>query len=190
MNLKRPAQSVKVVYVIGIIFGVGVICWQANQLQQQRASLQWPVVTGKIFQSELVFVPGRSSHYRADVTYNYAVNGTRHVSRQISLWSSDLGSYSGIARRFVTDHAADSRVDVHYDPEHPENAVLVPGAYERENWLVMGVGGFSALTGVWGMMARWRRETLLRVLLNDPAAETRTVTLKSSEITLGINSFS
>jgi hypothetical protein len=189
MNPKRPPQAIKVIYVIGLIFGVGLIFWGANRLQQQRASLQWPAVTGKIVHSELVFTRGRSSHDSADVTYNYTVNGTKHVSQQISLWSSDLRFCGGITERFVTDHATGSPVEVHYDPEHPETAVLVPGAYEMENWLLMGVGGFTVLTSIWGMFARLQREPRLRALLNDPLAETRTVPIKCSDITDGISSF-
>jgi hypothetical protein len=145
------------------------------------------VVTGKILSSELVYVPGRSSHDRADVTYNYSVNGTQNTSHQISLWSSDLSSYGGITRAFVANHTNGSPVNVYYDPEHPENAVLIPGADEKMDWLLMGMGGFCALTGIGGLIARLRKEPRLRALLSDPAAETRTIAMHKADIIRGQN---
>ena len=189
MNPKQPSPATKLVYVIGILFGLAIIGWEAVQLRQQQASLQWPVVTGKILVSQLVYVPGRSSHYRADITYNYVVNGTRNVSRQISLWSPDLSSYGGITQTFVDSHTNGSPVNVYYDPGHPENAVLIPGADDKSSWLLMGMGGFSALTGIGGLIARLRKEPRLRALLNDPAAETRTIAMNKADIIRGTKAF-
>jgi len=190
MSEKHPSRSILVIYVIAILLGTGLITRQAGMLQTQKASLQWPVVSGTILNSELVNVRGRrSSSDRCDVTYSYTVNGTKQTSRQISLWNPNLGACGQITRTFVTDHPAGSTVGVYYDPEHPENAVLIPGAFERESWLLMGMGGFGVLGGIGGIVIRLRKEPRLRALLNDPAAEIRTVTLNRSDITRGIDSF-
>ncbi|MBW8863400.1 MAG: DUF3592 domain-containing protein, partial [Verrucomicrobia bacterium] len=186
MSPKQPSQGIKVVYVVGLLFGIGIICWQAAQLQREKASLLWPMVTGKILASELVYV---SSHDRADVTYNYVVNGTRQVSHQISLWSSDLSSYGSITRAFVANHTNGAPVDVYYDPGQPENAVLIPGTDENMHWLLMGMGGFSAFTSIFGLIARLRKEPRLHALLNDPAAETRTITMNKADIIRGSSAF-
>lgn len=189
MTQKQPSQAIKLVYLLGILFGLGIVGWEGFQLHQQKASLLWPVARGKILDSQLIYVSGRHSSYRVDVTYNYFANGTRQISHQISLWSPDLRSESGIARMFVANHTNGSPVDVYYDPTNPENAVLIPGADEKSSWLLMSMGGFSAFAGILGFIARLRKEPRLRALLNDPAAETRTISLNKADIIRGTSAF-
>src|SRR4030095_13841926 len=79
-SMKRPPQGIKVFFAVAVVLGAGIVFWQFHQLQQHHASLQWPVVKGKILQSELDPGYGGSSHERAKVTYSYVVSGARHSS--------------------------------------------------------------------------------------------------------------
>lgn len=178
------------VYVFGILFGAGLMHWQNGEYEREKASLQWPSVSGKIMQSEEVYVPGRhSGNYRADIAYTYEVNGRRHVSHQISLWSTNLGGYSGITAAFVSNHPAGSTVDVRYDPANPQNAVLVPGADSGTYRLFVGMGALCSLAGIFGLIAGLRRRSRLVALLNSSAADRRTVTLNRADVLQAITSF-
>ncbi len=186
MNKKRPSRAIFVVYVIGILFGPIVIHWQNGEFEREKASLQWPTVSGKIMQSEEVYVPGRNSgDYRADIAYTYEVNGTRHVSHQISLWSANLGGYGGVTGAFVRNHPSGSTVDVRYDPANPKNAVLVPGADLGTYRLFVGMGGLSGLVSIFGLIHGLRRRSRLVALLNSTAADSRVVTLNRADVLKG-----
>ena len=188
MCKKHPSRIPYLIFVAAILFAVGMIYRQAKVFPKQNVSLQWPNVTGKIVQSQLDYGYGRHSRdSRANIVFRYQVNETRHVSHQISLWSADLGSYN--ARAFVFAHPTGSDVKVYYDPENPENSVLVPGANENGSKLLIGFGCLSLVMSISGVIFRFRREPRLYALLNAPDAQTRTITLKRMDIEKGVNVF-
>jgi len=183
----RPSRAIYLFYGIATVLGAAMICWQAAVLQKQEASFHWPVATGTILQSTRTYVSGSDSHYRADVFYSYKVDGTRYVSHQISLWSADLSSYD--TQGFVASHPEGSETTVYYDPKHPGNAVLIPGADEKENEFVMAMGGLAIIGSIGGIFRRLKRQPRLYALLNAPDAQTRTIELRKSDIESGINYF-
>ena len=173
-----------------ILVGLGVALWGFIVLQKQRASYHWPATRGMIVHSERVYVPGggssSSSHYRADMTYSYKVNGTRYISHQISLWSADLSDYGDENKTFVANHPKGSVVDVYYDPGNPANAVLIPGAHEKLYKLLMGYGAFLVVVGTIGIIGQRRKEPRLVAVLNAPDAATRTVQIRKADIEKGL----
>src|SRR5215469_7031618 len=138
---RRPLNGNYVLYVMGILIGLGLIHWRLSVLQKQRASYQWPTTNGVIVESKRVCVPGgKHPYYRVDITFSYKANGLPFVSHQISLWSPDLRDYPDDSKQFVSLHPKGSEVDVYYDPKEPWNGVLIPGAHERLNYLLIGWG--------------------------------------------------
>jgi hypothetical protein len=177
-----------VLFAISILLGLGVASYGFVVLQKQKTSFQWPTTSGTIVHSERVYEPSRdNSHYRADVTYSYQLNGARYMSHQISLWSADLDNYDEVNKVFVSNHQPGTAVDVYYDPKNPANAVLIPGANEKLNELLMGYGAFLAVVGTIGIIARLRKQPRLTSLLNAPDAATRTVRMKMADIEKGWN---
>lgn len=189
MTERRPSYALIVFYAIAIAFGAAIICWQATVLQQQKASFHWPTVSGTMIQCERIYVPGRDSHYRADVTYHYMVKGMRYTSHQISLWSRDLSSYDSISKAFVANHGAGTSVDVYYDPEQPGNAVLIPGPDEKFNEMMMGMGGLAIVGSIAGIIRGLPRRHRMAALLNAPDAQTRTIRLRRIDIEKGTRAF-
>ena len=155
------------IYAIGIIFGTSLILWAANALRQQRRTDQWPATPGVIIESKTAYsgpsirVPDRPSPVRAEVTYRYEVGGKAFTSKQMSLWSPDLGWAQGAIEPFVAAHPTNSSVQVRYDPAHPENAVLIPGANYKMEWLIISSGALLLITGFLGIGTRLRN---LRIL--------------------------
>ncbi len=189
MTQRRPTKAFYVLYSIGTFCGAAIIYWQIHSLQKQKASYQWPTTTGTVLQATREYMPGRDSHYRANIAYDYKVNETRYMSRRLSLWSPDLSSYNILNKEFVASHPAGTTVTVYYDPTQPSNAVLIPGANENENKLQMGLGGIALIAGICGIIFRFRREPKLVALLNSPDAKLRTIEMRKMDIERGVNAF-
>jgi hypothetical protein len=166
----RPEWFVFVIYAIGIVFGTGLILRATNALRQHSQSAQWPTTPGVIIESKTIYSgpsirgPDRASPVRADVTYRYEVQGKSFSSKQISLWSPDLGWAQGAIEPFVAAHPTNSSVQVRYDPGHPENALLIPGANKKMEWLIIASGALILVAGFLGIGTRFRNLQILHSL--------------------------
>jgi hypothetical protein len=189
MTHRRSSKHLYVIYAVGIVFGAAIISWEAFQLHRQKASFQWPTTSGTIVECTRVFMSGRDAHYRADVTYNYKVNGTSYVSHRISLFSRDLSSYDDINEAFVANHPAGTAVDVYYKPTNPSNAVLIPGPDETFNKFEIGGMTVVIITAILGLIRQIPRDRQLAGLLSAPDAATRTLHLRASDIQKGMHAF-
>lgn len=189
MNQKHPSSYYLWFYGIALFVSIaGIVIWRIAVFERQEASFQWPTATGAILQSAQTYVQaGNNSHYCADVTYQYDVNGTRYQSHRISLWNSDL-SYNDPAG-FVSSHPVGSEAMVYYDPRRPANAVLVPGGDDRFNKLVNGTGAIVILISLFGLFRCLRKRSAVFTLLNAPDAQTRTMELKRADIKKAMASF-
>jgi len=132
-------------------------------LDQATQTNGWPKVDGKILSSEVTTLPDsedlqrenprdRGPMYSATVLYEYTLDDrTIHSS---SIWpgngqaSSSRAEQQGIVDRYLPGQA----VPVFYDPEHPESAVLEPGANWTSyilyvvGWIFLILGIFSLIT--------------------------------------------
>ena len=126
----------------------GVFLLRIRTDHRDRPSLQWPAVSGKILQCRQESHHWRSTRYWVDVTYTYTVNGREYVGHRIAPWSVDLEELNNSDRpsTFAAAHPVGSHVYVYYEPEHPDNAVLLPGPDEVGNRKFM-LCGYIALSG-------------------------------------------
>jgi hypothetical protein len=109
---------------------------------RNRPSLQWPKVRGVVMQSKSTrrHEGGRSLDYSVvSITYDYSVGDEHYVGHQIALWSPNLKGDGERAESFVVDHPMESFVEVYYDPQHHERAVLIPGP-DKDNRVLIGIG--------------------------------------------------
>ena len=160
--------------LFGLLFvalGIAISVWGAVLLTRAKASVSWPSVEGKIIAASVktqTATPsgGRtratSRTYKANVSYEYSVGGTRYSSDKVS-----FGEYGDSdpehARGIVGRYPAGKTVQVYYNPEKPDVAVLEPGA-SWSSYVPLGVGILFALAGVavslGGFVAKKRQETL------------------------------
>jgi hypothetical protein len=104
------------------------------------SSRDWPVTSGTITQSYVRTkhdsLLGRSLEKGAMITYRYTVAGRTYNGGPAS-----FGRMSGSNAEIVRRYPLGSVVEVHYDPEHPDLAVLEPGAGRGPNLLILlGIG--------------------------------------------------
>jgi hypothetical protein len=136
-NKLSPAGAiffmVLAVMLIGLGVGIGMIVQSNYQEHRDQPSLQWPKVTGMLIQCDKIFHPGgvhSGSSHSISATYTYTVNHHPYTGNQLTLWSSDLQGNTG---NFAETHHPPCPVDVYYDPQNPDNAVLIPGPNEALN---------------------------------------------------------
>jgi hypothetical protein len=146
-------------FVVGVVAGGGVIWFSQRQFRYQLQTQQWPVVMGTILhceQKHKVTGGGKWSgahgiHYAA-VTYTYQVHDKVYVSGQVSLWNPAWSGDDAYVRAFVLNHPEGSPVEVHYDPNFPDQAVLIPGASRADHRFLTGCGGTFIMFGLVGLL--------------------------------------
>jgi hypothetical protein len=126
-----------VVFGAALLLGVFALAHGVMEARRDRPSLEWPAVAGTVLQSEWGHHTGRRTlhvhqpdYYYVLLTYAYEVGGTRRSSHQIKLWNPELRGRREPVLDFVSTHPVDSTVTVYYDPQHPDNSALIPGADE------------------------------------------------------------
>jgi Protein of unknown function (DUF3592) len=127
---------------------------QARRIALGRASLQWPTVEGAVLDvrfDEKTYRAedgGETTAYSAHLQYQYFVKGKRHLSRrftyrpvrglgQLEAYTLLQGLYRG---RSVT---------VHYDPQRPDRAVVLPGTDDGNLWRLRGWIAATAVSLIW-----------------------------------------
>lgn len=111
----------------------------ANAVYQRgQATFTWPKVEGIVAASQVDAV--RSYHlrsngvmyywylFRSRIIYDYRVNGVAYQSDRASYGAQTYASFTLLAKRQADRLAEGDSVDVYYDPNLPEQAVLVRGA--------------------------------------------------------------
>ncbi len=153
--------------LIGIVFlsiGAFFVIWGKGQVDQSAASKAWPVVQGKITQSQVTSYRSTShskgrtrstTMYSPKVVYTYSVGGQSYSCDRI--FSSDYSSSSAKrARKLVAKYRTGTTVDVHYDPDNPQEAVLEPGG-NLMTYLPLGMGLLVSLVGLGlSLKSLWR----------------------------------
>src|SRR5439155_14243228 len=90
--------------------------------------------------------------YYAAISCTYVVDDKRYVSRRVNLWNPDLEADRKDVQVFLNEHPFRSSVDVYYDPLHPAEAVLVPGADETGHSLYRWCGIVEILVACLGLI--------------------------------------
>lgn len=121
-------------------------------LDNAKASQTWPKTSGKITHSSVSTSRSRSNGktktlYSSDVTYQYQVQSRDYTCSNVFFGGDASSSSSSAAHQLVERYPTGRQVDVFYDPKHPENAVLEPGAH-WQSYLVYGIGLLFLVVGL------------------------------------------
>jgi len=154
MGLKNISLKVhRVTIGIGVIFlGTAFLNFGFGQIKKAGESATWPSVSGKIVRSELekrTSTEGTGNNKRkvtyhaAVIEYTYCVEDTPYNSYRVAFGGQDRSHSSEL----VSTYPKDKSVDVFYNPENPEEAVLEPGR-NKNGYFFPVFGGFIALTGL------------------------------------------
>ncbi len=111
--------------IIAFLSGSYLVASSTRDLVDGIRSHGWPTVPGRIVAHG---VSVGVSRYRVDdsyeVAYRYTVDGVEYEGRRFDY--AGRNSFASPSR-LASGLATGSRVRVHYDPRHPDRAVLEPG---------------------------------------------------------------
>ena len=119
-------------YFVAFYFGKPI-------LNNATASKSWPAINGIIKSSRVITNRDNDgTMYSADVVYEYLVNGQKYNSSTIRFEADFKSSNSSKAYEVINRYPEGREVQVYYNPEKPELAVLEPGAFFSSYiiWLV------------------------------------------------------
>jgi Tfp pilus assembly protein PilV len=130
--IKPTWRSFKLIFVVCVgLFGALLLILGLYSSIMDTSASSWPVTEGTITSSQ-VESWGSGAHdpidYRPAITYQYQVGGKTYNGSQIS---SGATFYGGVnvdeyeqANAIVSNYPVGSIVEVHYNPNNPNNAVL------------------------------------------------------------------
>ena len=144
------ANPITMGIILAIIGGAIFIFFALPPLQYAATSKNWPSVPGTITKSEVqVFKRDGNTHYQPDIAYSYTVDGRKYSASKITVGDGSLDNNVTKAKRLQAEYPVDKEVDVYYDPDLPESAVLQPGTKSGDLMLA----GISAIFFFVGLLA-------------------------------------
>jgi hypothetical protein len=150
--------SVRTLNYLRIVFSVlavGLIILGLLTMRETSRSRGWAKVDGKVVASNVNQFTGRSGRtYRPMVIYAYSIGPVRFMSSRIAFHPLASSSRSA-ATEFVERYPVGKTVQVFYDPQDPEQAVLEPGS---NPWVPIIAGGAFSMLAVWMRILRGRIE--------------------------------
>lgn len=113
-----------------LLAALALVAWQARSLMLAKASAEWRTTRGRVLSAYLdesnPDEDGEVSH-SAHVRYRYHVGRRHYISTRLSYRPTRYLGFSDAAE--LLDGIVENReVEVYYDPQHPQRAVLVPGS--------------------------------------------------------------
>ncbi|MBI5294494.1 MAG: DUF3592 domain-containing protein [Chloroflexi bacterium] len=135
--------------------GMGFLLILIGLVNADKADVthEWPVVQGVVTQSSMRAHRSSNRHrhggvrthysYEPVVEYDYTVNGVPYTSARIGYGAYRFNQEQ--CQEFLAQYPARTMVQVHYDPEHPQSAVLETGAHGQIGLYI--VGGILLLSG-------------------------------------------
>ena len=124
MNISTPA----IAGILSIVFCLWFLRFARKNLRNADTSKHWPGVQGHMVSVTLWGkrnIAGKSEDAeRLTVSYRYEVDGKAFDGNRIAFYTLMYPE----TVRFAEDHPQNSDVTVFYDPNNPQNAVLMTGA--------------------------------------------------------------
>lgn len=142
--------AIRIVPWFVLLCGAFAVYVGIQDVLRAAGTTRWPSVDGTIVRS-LVASPEQpsssgSTKYRADVVYEYAVDGADLTGNRITtadFATNDHSVIQGIVDRYPVGRI----VAVHYRPDDPRESVLEPGL-RALSFLIAGIGIPTLLVGL------------------------------------------
>lgn len=131
----RTSPPRSLLLAVWLVLGAPVLYYGAEAIQgawQTLASRHWPQVTGIIVKHE---TRGRRHCSTPVIHYRYMLSGKAFESNTLVPPGMEECFRPEVASSVAARYPEGSYVRVYYDPQAPENAVLLPGHMTRNAWL-------------------------------------------------------
>jgi|LSQX01.3.fsa_nt_gb hypothetical protein len=126
------------------VFGVFVLVMNARDRKKAQASMGWPSVEGKILEQHVRVdmtsdEDGTRVSYVPEALFGYAVEGSSYTGKRIEFGMEPSFNVREKAENFLTPYPTGSTVTVFYNPENPQEAVLLQSMRKKVVGLIAGI---------------------------------------------------
>lgn len=133
-----------------LLVGAVITSFGVHGLTLGFESKNWPSTEARILESRVERNTSgsgkdRTTSYRAEVTYEFTVDGVTHTGDRVA--AADLGRGKSVhAKRIVTRYPKGGKASVYYRPDNPAKCLLEPGV-QPQTFIMPSVGLFALLLG-------------------------------------------
>ena len=135
--------------ILFVVLGIFVIVQGILARKRAKETESWPTVPGTVLSSEVITsqrydsdAPGHQrTTYTPSVNYQYSVMGQVYTSKRISFGEKNAGRKK--CNEIVARYPAGSPVNVRYNPEKPDEAVLESSARGSTGNIILGIVFFA-----------------------------------------------
>ncbi len=156
LALTRQLRILDLLRLLFSLLAIGLVVLGLFTLRESRRSRGWQATSGRVVSSNVNdFVAKDGTHsYRPMVVFAYSVGALRLMSNRISFRSLSTPDRAA-AERYVQKYPAGKTVELYYDPQEPDRAVLEPAG---NPWLPLLAGGVCSCAAVAARILRRRAE--------------------------------
>ncbi len=161
------------VLILSIFTAAGalVIYYSFSPVISARKASSWPTTSAVITDSSVeqeTFKRKRSGNtnrtidsikYRPTVAFEYVVKGEQYTGTTLSFSMLAYSSAEG-AQSVLVDFEPGSMVDIHYNPDNPQQSVVLPTG--EPAYLFTYFGALIVITGIWMIVVPYlKRKTVI-----------------------------
>ncbi len=129
--------------VLGAIGVVLIVLYLRNK-SKAAASQTWPSVGGRVISTDIAILSDDDEDslrisYIPKINYEYEVGGLNYQAQRFSFGSEPSFPSRGKAETFLAPYQSGSQVSVFYNPNNPEETVLVQKMRSMTAGLIVGI---------------------------------------------------
>lgn len=133
-----------------VIIGVGLVGLGIRDLSSADGQKDWQstfgtVVSSQLLEAEAAEMEGHSRVWWPEVKYEYELGGEQYTGDRIQVSGQLLTSNRKAVQTVVDRYQVGQQVQVHFDPEQPQQAALELGTSQGKLLVILGL--IFALTG-------------------------------------------
>lgn len=154
------------VFVILLLFGIGWLVFTFQGMQLAEESAAWPSVEGEVdrtwIETERREDPDgdTETYYEPFVRYSYQVEGVSYTADRIDFGAKRSYGSRSSANNYLNDYPVGKQVEVFYNPDNPNQAVLVREARGATGSIIAGAAVILvSLVGGIGLLIKGGRKT-------------------------------
>ncbi len=138
----------KIIILVGLLFGVLFANVGYSTYKKAVETENWPSVMGIVLESRVIEdTQDTDTSYQPYIKYSYVVDNKQYINTVI--YPGDIinsGSYDSI-KNFVDKYPERSQVPVYYNPNNPQDSVLIPGV-STGHIIILGIGIFFLVLSI------------------------------------------
>ena len=138
-------NTTTLIILISIVFGASFVWSGFRIIKKNKTAASWPTVAGTIISAELESYidydddGDATTMYRPLIIYQYEVEGERYTNNRVKVQKFAATSMQRVSRKKLEKYPVGGAVDVHYNPDNPQDALLEISKSKVNLPLIIGI---------------------------------------------------